>query len=272
MRAFASMPIIALLCLAASVGGHDSSATAERTEPPTRVSVIADGITREVETSAGTVADVLRQLEIELNPLDRTAPSPGEAVLDGLAIRVTRVSRREVTTEETAPTHTLVLADPDLPAGFTKILRRGREGRVRRTVRTWERDGEVTLRAVIEEEVLKQAADTIVLRGTRGTPSCGGNWRDPLLMEATAYDPGPGCCGRFADGYTAIGIKAKRGVVAVDDRVISMGTRLYIPGYGFAVAGDRGSAIKGMRIDLCYPTRREALDFGRRRLKVYVLD
>ena len=272
MRVFAFTPIIVLLCLAASAGRHDSSATAEGTDRPPRVTVIADGIARKVETSARTVADVLRQLEIELKPLDRTAPSPGAAVLDGLAIRVTRVSRREVTTEETAPTHTFVLADPDLPAGFTKILRRGQEGRVRRTVRTWERDGEVTLRAVIAEKVLKPAADTVVLRGTRGIPSRGGNWREPLLMEATAYDPGPDSCGRFADGYTAIGIKAKKGVVAVDDRVIPMGTRLYIPGYGFAVAADRGSAIRGMRIDLCYPTRREALNFGRRQLKVYLLD
>jgi len=272
MRTFALTPIILLLCLAASAGRHDTSTTAEGTDRPSRVTVVADGAAREVATSARTVADVLRQLEIELEPLDRTAPSPTAAVVDGLAIRVTRVSRREVTTEETAPTQTLVLADPDLPAGLTKVLRRVQEGRVRRTVRTWVRDGEVTLRAVIDEKVLKQAADTVVLRGTRGTPSRGGNWRTPLLMEATAYDPGPRSCGRFADGYTAIGLKARKGVVAVDDRVIPMGTRLYIPGYGFAVAGDRGSAIKGMRIDLCYPTRREALNFGRRQLKVYLLD
>ena len=272
MRTFALTPIILLLCLAASAGRHDTSTTAEGTDRPSRVTVVADGAAREVATSARTVADVLRQLEIELEPLDRTAPSPTAAVVDGLAIRVTRVSRREITTEETAPTQTLVLADPDLPAGLTKVLRRGQEGRVRRTVRTWVRDGEVTLRAVIDEKVLKQAADTVVLRGTRGTPSRGGNWRTPLLMEATAYDPGPRSCGRFADGYTAIGLKARKGVVAVDDRVIPMGTRLYIPGYGFAVAGDRGSAIKGMRIDLCYPTRREALNFGRRQLKVYLLD
>lgn len=272
MRVFAFTPLIAFLCLAGTVAWHDPSATAAGADRTTRVSVVADGLAREMETSAGTVAEVLRELEIELDPLDRTAPAPGAAVVDGLAIRVTRVSRREVTTEETVPTRTFVLADPDLPAGLTKILRHGQEGLVRRTVRTWERDGEVTLQAVVGEEVLKQASDTVVLRGTRGTPSRGGNWREPLLMEATAYDPGPRSCGRFADGYTAIGIKAQKGVVAVDDRVIPMGTRLYIPGYGFAVAGDRGSAIKGMRIDLCYPTRREALDFGRRQLKVYLLD
>ncbi len=58
----------------------------------------------------------------------------------------------------------------------------------------------------------------------------------------------------------------------VDDRVIPMGTRLYIPGYGFAVAADRGSAIKGNRIDLCFNTYAEAKRWGRRKIKVYLLN
>jgi 3D (Asp-Asp-Asp) domain-containing protein len=91
-------------------------------------------------------------------------------------------------------------------------------------------------------------------------------------MEATAYDPGPKSCGKWASGYTATGAKAEKGIVAVDDRVIPMGTRMYIPGYGFALAADRGGAIKGMRIDLCYPTYAEAIQFGRRKVKVYLLD
>jgi 3D (Asp-Asp-Asp) domain-containing protein len=111
-----------------------------------------------------------------------------------------------------------------------------------------------------------------VVRGTYGTPNRGGNWHTPLIMEATAYDPGPRSCGKYADGYTATGAKATKGVVAVDDRVIPMGTRMYIPGYGFAVAADRGSAIKGNRIDLCYDTYREAIQFGRHQVKVYLLD
>jgi 3D (Asp-Asp-Asp) domain-containing protein len=67
-------------------------------------------------------------------------------------------------------------------------------------------------------------------------------------------------------------VKAKKGVAAVDDRVIPMGTRLYVPGYGFAVAADRGSAIKGHRIDLCFDTYAEAIRWGRRKVQVYVLD
>jgi 3D (Asp-Asp-Asp) domain-containing protein len=66
-------------------------------------------------------------------------------------------------------------------------------------------------------------------------------------------------------------MKAGKGVVAVDTRVIPFGTRMYIPGYGFAVAADRGSAIKGNRIDLCYNTYAEAKRFGARPVDVYIL-
>jgi len=91
-------------------------------------------------------------------------------------------------------------------------------------------------------------------------------------MVATAYYPGPESTGKSADGITATGMRAGHGVVAVDPRVIPLGTRLYIPGYGLAVAGDVGGAIKGLRIDLGFSTLREALHFGRRRVTVYVLD
>ena len=54
-------------------------------------------------------------------------------------------------------------------------------------------------------------------------------------------------------GITASGVPVTRGIVAVDPTVIPLGTRLYIPGYGFAVAGDTGGGIKGNMIDLGYP-------------------
>lgn len=89
-----------------------------------------------------------------------------------------------------------------------------------------------------------------------------------LHMVATAYSPGDG----FTPGtITASGLPAGRGVVAVDPDVIPLGTRLYITGYGFAVAGDTGSAIKGYRIDLGMNTVEEARQWGRREVVVYVL-
>ncbi|MBV8198981.1 MAG: 3D domain-containing protein [Candidatus Eremiobacteraeota bacterium] len=89
--------------------------------------------------------------------------------------------------------------------------------------------------------------------------------RGVLTMVATAYTAECSGC----DGMTAIGRRAGYGIVAVDPRVIPLGTHLYIPGYGSAIAGDTGGAIVGNRIDLGFNTLRDALLFGRRNVTVY---
>lgn len=89
-----------------------------------------------------------------------------------------------------------------------------------------------------------------------------------LTMRASAYtafDPGNG-------NFTSRGNPLHKGLVAVDPYVIPLGTRLYIPGYGYAVADDTGGAIKGNRIDLAFDSRSEALQFGVQYVKVYILD
>ncbi len=91
-----------------------------------------------------------------------------------------------------------------------------------------------------------------------------------MSMEASAYDPTAGR-GKGATFRTSTGLRAQFGVVAVDPRVIPMGTKLFVEGYGFAVAADKGSAIKGNRIDLCYNTYGECIRFGRKTVKVHVL-
>ena len=92
-------------------------------------------------------------------------------------------------------------------------------------------------------------------------------YEDVMAMEATAYLPGDG----NGDGITAIGVPATYGVVAVDPRVIPLGSRLYIPGYGEALAADTGGAINGYKIDLCMDSYSQAMQFGRRSVTVYVL-
>lgn len=90
-----------------------------------------------------------------------------------------------------------------------------------------------------------------------------------MMMVATAYCPlEPGL-----DESTASGMRATKGVVAVDPRVIPLGTRLHVEGYGNCIAGDTGSAIKGNRIDLCFDTLEEMNDFGGyQTLRVEILD
>ena len=72
-------------------------------------------------------------------------------------------------------------------------------------------------------------------------------------------------------GYTASGMLAQRGVIAVDRNVIPFGTRLYVEDYGFSIAGDIGGDIRGNMIDIFVETAAEALQWGRRTVRVYIL-
>lgn len=88
-----------------------------------------------------------------------------------------------------------------------------------------------------------------------------------MTMESTAYTPNAG-----GWGITATGTVPKQGTIAVDPRVIPLGTRMYVEGYGFGIAEDTGGAIKGNIVDVCLPNRTETRKWGRRQVKVYILD
>ena len=95
-----------------------------------------------------------------------------------------------------------------------------------------------------------------------------------FILEATGYYPGPECTYPFDDGFTATGDVAGRESVAIDDKngPLRMGQRIWVEGYGPGKCNDRGSAIKGWKIDLCFETYEEAKEWGRKLVKVYILE
>jgi len=95
---------------------------------------------------------------------------------------------------------------------------------------------------------------------------------DEYRVLATGYCPCPICCGKFSSGYTAIGLKAGHGVVAVDPKFISLRTKLLIPGYGISIAGDTGKKIKGPHIDLGFDEHISALRYGVRYIRIYKIE
>ena len=93
-------------------------------------------------------------------------------------------------------------------------------------------------------------------------------YTDVMVMEASAYLPTDG----GGDCITATGLPATHGVVAVDPDVIPLGTQVYIPGYGVAIAADTGGMIEGAMIDLCMEDYDDCMEFGRRDIDVYILE
>ena len=92
------------------------------------------------------------------------------------------------------------------------------------------------------------------------------NW-EAINVEATAYTRYDEGCG----DYTATGKLVTRGIISVDPDVIPLGTKVYIPGYGYAVADDTGGAISGYKIDIAMESVDEALEFGRRDIVIYIV-
>ena len=92
-----------------------------------------------------------------------------------------------------------------------------------------------------------------------------------IMVSSTAYTA---YC-RGCSGITKTGINLRKNpnlkVIAVDPRVIKLGTKVYVEGYGYAIAGDTGSAIKGNKIDVFMPSHSSALKWGRKTVKIKIL-
>lgn len=148
----------------------------------------------------------------------------------------------------------------------------GSMGFVRRTYRVTMADGHRTGKALLKEE-RRYPEPVLFLMGRSGFAASRGSFvrHRVLNMSATGYDASPETIGPHATGRTRTGRIAEYGVVAVDPRVIPLNTIVYVEGYGFALACDTGSAIKGNRIDLCFDSRYTANQFGRRRMRVHIL-
>jgi 3D (Asp-Asp-Asp) domain-containing protein len=162
----------------------------------------------------------------------------------------------------------------DERSGETKVTIPGQDGLLESTYRTEKVRHGYTKFVLISSRVVKYPVDMEVTAGytqrsSMVLPSRSGvyNRTQELDLVATGYSPseGPG------HGLCATGMHAGYGVVAVDPRIIPLRSKLYISGYGYAIAGDTGGAIKGHRIDLGLNTRSEARNVGRRHVHVYLL-
>ncbi|MDP3012911.1 MAG: 3D domain-containing protein [Candidatus Subteraquimicrobiales bacterium] len=165
------------------------------------------------------------------------------------------------------PFKTVKEFDGKLSTNTAKVVAEGQKGIACLIYTSLCLKGKEVNKRLIAVKVLEEPIDRVIKVGPRSLKLASRGNSRVLKMKATAYTPGHNC-----DTRTAIGLIARSGVVAVDPKVIPLGTYLYIKGYGKAIAGDTGSSIKGFRIDLCFVTLAEAKAFGRRIVEVKILD
>ncbi|RYG36688.1 hypothetical protein EON81_09015 [bacterium] len=129
------------------------------------------------------------------------------------------------------------------------------------------RDGKPVAKELLETKT-EAAQDAIFAISRSGFGTSRGSFGrgKVMILKASGYHAMV-----TGSGRTALGMKAGYGHVAVDPRVIKLGSIVYVEGYGMAIASDTGGAIKGRRIDLCFKSRGQAISFGRKQVKVHVL-
>ena len=247
---------------------------------------LVDGkVEKSIFTTQTNVKDLIDSLNIKLKEEDKIEPKLGETVGEGQVIKITRVTRGvEVETQE-LPFQTVFKNNDSLEKGKTKKIQEGKKGLKEIKFEVLYEDGIEAGREIIEENIVEDAVNEIVEKGTLTmvATSRGDNLRyaKVITMNASAYDMSFQSTGKSPGdkyyGITASGTKLRPGVVAVDTNVIPFGTKLYIEStdktsdYGYAIAEDRGGAIKGNKIDLFFESAQAVKKFGRRTVKVYIL-
>ena len=233
------------------------------------VILVNAGVPQSITTKSETVADLLQDQHLILNPLDRVFPKLSSPITPGLRVILDRVRVEAVEAVDTIAYKTKRTYTDNLRVGTKQVIKPGQFGArissFRDTYVNETRTSHIRLGLRTTAPV-----DAIVKEGVRGIQlaSRGATAHRTITMIATGYSASENTKWQ---GKTATGTMARFGVVAVDPRFIKLGTRLYVEGYGIAIAADTGSAIKGRRIDLCFNTRSEAKRLGRKQVKVTIL-
>jgi uncharacterized protein YabE (DUF348 family)/3D (Asp-Asp-Asp) domain-containing protein len=229
-----------------------------------------------------TVGDALVAAGLDPGSGLNVTPSASNKLAPGMTITATDVFVRVVQEDHPIPAANRIVSDPEMPIGTRRVVNAGAPGRTLRILESVVVGGREGGRVLKAERMVQAPVDQVVAVGTRRdyrdssaesrpadgmlaasapTPKEGRR----LSVKATAYHPGEGGFG------SATGAHLGFGIIAVDPHVIPLGTRMYVPGYGYGVAADTGGAIKGNRIDVCYPSPVDVDEWGVRRVTIILL-
>ena len=245
---------------------------------PITVSLIVDDVPKTLETDAATVGDLLNEENVAYDAHDRIQPATQAKLRPDEIVRVTHVGVWTETVRQPIAAPVKNVPSFHVGIGKTKVLDPGSDGvKVLSYIVTRGSDRlSPPRRALLATKIARAPRPRVVAHGIGEYALTELSQRGldavrfagaAMKMIATAYTAN--CIG--CSGFTKLGQPAGHGIVAVDPRVIPLGTALFIPGYGRAIAGDTGGAIRGNRIDLGFDSTSDAFRFGTRQIVVYVL-
>lgn len=234
------------------------------------------GKQQQVWSTSTTVADFLAKQHITLRELDRVQPKLNEMIQPNTKINIVRVEKVTDVVEEPVNYAVVKKKDAQLEKGKQKVISEGEKGLVAKQYEVILENGKEVSRKLIKTETIKPSKNRVVAVGTKVVPKIlasrgSDETAQELYVIATAYTAYCGGC----SGTTATGVNLRANpnakVIAVDPRVIPLGTRVYVEGYGYAVAADTGANIKGYKIDVFFPDRSVAYRWGTKRVKIKII-
>lgn len=262
-------------------------------------------------TTGGSVKELLAEEDIDYNQdsNDVIKPGLGDNVTKDTSIEIVRVKKDTDEVTESIAFETETKEDSSLAKGEERVITQGQEGTVVKEFEVIMENGEEAGRNLLNKEVTEESKNRIIAVGTKEqapdpepqdepnlvtlsssssdsdnsketssnssseaastTDNSGGK---SFTMSATAYTIN--CSGCSGSGYTATGINLRENpqVVAVDPNVIPLGSKVWVEGYGEAIAGDTGGSVNGNKIDLHFQSKEDALAFGRKTVQVKIID
>jgi uncharacterized protein YabE (DUF348 family)/3D (Asp-Asp-Asp) domain-containing protein len=264
------------------------------------INVLVDGKKLKIGTTEDCIEKMLAAEGIMLNSQDKITPTLGETIKDGLVVQITRVEHKMITEKKPIGFSTIVKKTENLEKGKSKITQEGVPGERETSTKIIMENGKEIARQVVSDITTKKPVSRVLLQGnmnvikiSRGgkvvsktpsnspaKPATSLAYKKVFRMRATAYEPRTsGSKKRPGEEHierTASGTIARRNpngysTIAVDPRVIPLGTKVYVEGYGLAIAEDTGGAIKGNRIDVFFYTYNEMRRWGVKHVNVYIL-
>ncbi|MFF2590672.1 ubiquitin-like domain-containing protein [Peribacillus butanolivorans] len=242
--------------------------------------LVVGGNEKQVWSTSTTVADFLKQQGVKLNDLDRVEPGLVEKVEAKNTVNVIRIEKVTDVVEEPVDFAVITKKDDSLSKGKENIVKEGKDGLISKKYEVVKENGKEVKRKLLSEKVVNKKQDKVITVGTkttvaqasRGASNVNSTSGKEIYVSSTAYTASCKGC----SGVTSTGVDLKSNpdakIIAVDPSVIPMGSKVYVEGYGYAVAADKGGAIKGNRIDVFFSSKNDAYRWGVKKVKIRVLN
>ncbi|MBR5316247.1 MAG: G5 domain-containing protein [Firmicutes bacterium] len=231
------------------------------------IKVKADGKTTKLTTLPITAGEVLAQLGITVGEDDIVEPSPETKLVAGDKVVVKRVTYKVVSKKVTVDYEVVYQEDSSMGIGQMELTQEGKDGRLKKTYKVKYIDGKEVGRKLIKTKTLKKVKNKVYNYGTNisfGDAPPSYQKKISGVRAVSYYFSG--------NPSGAYGLPCTYGTAAVDPKVIPLGSLIYVEGYGYAIANDVGTSIKGKVVDLYMERYDQCLMWGAHSVNVYIID